>query len=185
MRRLVCAVWISHPWRFGVLVSLLLSSCQAKRPASAPDPSLPPGTILRGLELIEYEEDHRLWDLRAEEVTVAPGSTHAYMTKTTARFWSNGKPVSRMSAPSAAVDATTRQFALAGGVVGESLARPARIQASEVKWSPEGSILEARGGVLFTRGRDRLESPELRADQALSRVHLGPGVKARLMVRLP
>lgn len=163
---------------------ILLAGCRANHPEAPPDPTLPAGTILRDIQVIEYSGERKMWDLRASHVHIAPGTERAAVQDTEARFWSRSRPVSRLRAPEASFEATTKTLVLKGQVIGESLERPVRITAGELTCATGAGTLEARGGVVLERDQDRLEAPALLADQSLQRLTLGSPVHARLKLRL-
>jgi LPS export ABC transporter protein LptC len=162
----------------------LLVGCRAGHPELPPDPNLPAGTWLRDVEVVEFSGDRKLWDLRADRVHIAPGTERAAVRTTEARFWSSTGPVSRLRAPEASFEAGTKTLVLKGKVVGEALDRPIRLTAGELTCATGQGTMEARGGVVLVRDRDRLEAPSMRADLSLQRVTLGPPVHARLELRI-
>ena len=174
------------PFRgLSISCGLLLVACHAGRPEAPPDPSLPAGTVLRDVEVVEFSDGRKLWDLKASHVHIAPGTVAASVVETEARFWSHKRPVSRLKAPEAMFESTSGTLVLKGKVLGESLERPLRVTAGEVVCRPGDGTMTALGGVSLERNRDHLVAPTMKADLTLRRVTLGSPVHARLVLRFP
>lgn len=149
---------------------------QPRPQASAP----PPAIAFRGVDLVEFSEGTKLWDLRAERVHYDPDSQVANLDGITARFWEGGRLVSTAVSPTAVLDSRTRDLRMRGGIRVDSAIANTQVRAEEVIWQAASQSLQAKGDVVFQRGPSRLEGPELWADRSLMKVRMGSPVRARI-----
>ncbi len=149
---------------------------QPRAQASPP----PPAIEFRGVDLVEFTEGTKLWDLRAERVHYDPDSQVANLDGITARFWKGGRLVSTAVSPTAVLDSRTRDLRMKGGIRVDSAIANTQVRADEVVWQAASQSLQASGDVTFQRGPSMLTGPELRADRSLMKVQMGSPVRARI-----
>lgn len=146
----------------------------------AVDTPPPPAIEFRGVDLVEYAEGSKVWDLTAEAVHYDPEGQLANLTGIRAHFWEGGRVVSTAVSPRAVLDSRSRDLRMRGGIRVDSALANTQVRADEVLWQAASQSLRASGDVTFQRGPSRLAAPALWADRSLMRVRMGSPVTARI-----
>jgi LPS export ABC transporter protein LptC len=160
------------------LAAIAVAGCAGEREApraGASAPASPHMALLRP-EFGEQDAGKPVWKAKADRAVYRPDAKVADLTGVDARFFEDGRAVTRGRAPTAVWRQAERDLRLAGGVTLESLGTKAGVGAREARWDPASGRLLATGGVKFWQGANRLQAADLRADRALRRVELRGGV---------
>lgn len=159
----------------------LVTTWTQPRPVPSATPAGPAFTFA-GVDLIEYSEGAKLWDLQADQVVYDTDHQVANLRGIRARFWAGGKIVSTADSPEAVFDTGSRDLRMKGGIrVGATLNDTA-VRADEVVWQAASQSLHAKGNVTFRRGVSQLAGPELWGDRSLEQVRMGEPVRATVQV---
>lgn len=150
------------------------------RQPRAQDTPPPPAIEFRGVDLVEFSEGAKLWDLTADEVHYDPDSQVANLKGIQARFWEGGRVVSTAVSPTAVLDSRTRDLRMGGGIRVDSALANTQVRADQVVWQAASQSLHASGSVTFQRGPSRLMGPALWANRSLMKVRMGSPVRAQI-----
>ncbi|MBO9539868.1 LPS export ABC transporter periplasmic protein LptC [bacterium] len=151
------------------------------RPIPSATPAGPAFTFAQ-VDLVEFGEGAKLWDLKADAVVYDSEHHVANLSGIHARFWEGGRVVSTADAPEAVFDTDTRDLRMKGGIQVEAARSDTAVRADEVVWQAASQSLHAKGDVKFSRGVSRLEGPELWANRSLEQVRMGAPVRAIVQV---
>lgn len=146
----------------------------------AQDTPPPPAIEFRGVDLVEFSEGAKLWDLTAESVHYDPDSQVANLNGIEAHFWEGGRIVSTAVSPTAILESRTRDLKMVGGIRVESALANTQVRADQMIWQAASQSLHASGSVTFQRGPSRLMGPALWADRSLMKVRMGSPVRAQI-----
>lgn len=149
-----------------------------------------PASPLVALERAEFGEQEAgkpVWKATAARAVLKPagsvggaaGAADAKvvdLSEVEARFFEDGRAVTRGRSPQAVWRQAEHDLRLTGGVTLEAIDDKAGVAAHEARWDPATGRLLAKGSVRFWQGANRLTAPELRADRTLRRVELQGGV---------
>jgi LPS export ABC transporter protein LptC len=162
-----------------VLGCLLGCAADRTEEAASPTPPASPHVALEGVRIKEGAGNQQVWELEATHVRYRPDGRVADMQEVQARFYEDGKVVSRATAPAAELRLGDRHFTLSGGIHLRTPDGTSGFEAGDASWHPDASRLEAHGPVRFWRPGGGLQAAHLHADRALRRVELGGGVNIR------
>lgn len=161
--------------------SQLVEQWTQPRPVPSATPA-GPAFNFAGVDLVEFSEGAKLWDLKADQVVYDTDHQVANLRGIRARFWEGGKVVSTADSPEAVFDTATRDLRMKGGIQVGATRSDTAVRADEVVWQAASQSLHAKGNVKFRRGVSRLEGPELWGDRSLEQVRMGAPVRATLQV---
>lgn len=147
---------------------------------SAPPPG--PAFTFSGVDLVEFAEGAKLWDLVADSVVYDADHQVANLKGIRARFWEKGRVVSTATSPEAVLDTGTRDLRMKGGIQVGATRTDTAVRADEIVWQAASQSLHASGNVVFSRGFSRLSGPELWGDRSLEQVRMGAPVRATIQV---
>ncbi len=143
--------------------------------AAASGPASPLVSLDRA-EFGEHDAGAPVWKATAARAAFRPDAKVVDLVAVDARFFEDGRAVTRGRSPQAVWRQAEHDLSLSGGVTLEAVNDKAGVAAREARWDPATGRLLATGGVRFWQGANRLTAPELRADRALRRVELTGGV---------
>ncbi|HEY9854175.1 MAG TPA: LPS export ABC transporter periplasmic protein LptC [Stenomitos sp.] len=166
----ILAIGLAAWWGAG-----LVTRWSRPRPQDAPPP---PAIEFRGVDLVEFSEGAKVWDLNAESVHYDPDSKVANLKGIQAHFWEGGRVVSTAVSPTAVLDSRTHDLRMGGGIRVDSALANTQVRADQVIWRAASQSLQASGSVTFQRGPSRLMGPTLWADRSLMKVRMGSPVRA-------
>ncbi len=158
---------------------------QLMQPRTAPVPLPPrPAVQLQTVEIVEFDEGRKLWELLARNVVYDRDHQLAELEDLEVRFWERGRVVSVARSPRAVLETEVRNIRMKDGVRVTSTQSTTSVEAREVEWQAGSQQLHATGDVVFRRGGSTMEGPELWADRSLMRARVGSPVRARVVVDL-
>ena len=158
-----------------------LEHLPASPPPTTPATS-PPAVEFQGVNLIEFANGAKLWDLDAQHVQYDSDHQVADLEKIRARFWEHGRVVSTAQAPEATLETSTRNLLMKGGISVVSQDANTHLSARQVEWIAASQSLHASGDVTFQRGPSRLTGPELWGDRSLERIRMGKDIQAHVLL---
>ena len=168
-------------WTMGVVAAAVAAGCARAMPPERAASSAPGGPQV-SLEHPEFGESaggQPVWTATAARAHYGPDAQVADLQAVEARFYEDGRLVTRCAAPAATWRQAAHDLRLSGGITLASVASAGGVAAREARWDPGAGRLRAEGGVRFWQGHNELQAQTLRADRALRRVELVGGVRGR------
>ena len=158
---------------------------EREAPVAAASGAPSPMVSLDRVEFGEQQAGQPVWKAVAAHAAVRPaapeggaaGARIVDLVHVEARFFEDGRAVTRGKAPQAIWRQAEHDLKLSGGVTLEAVDDKAGVAAREARWDPATGRLLATGGVRFWQGANKLTAPDLRADRTLRRVEMHGGVR--------
>lgn len=154
-------------------------------PAAEPAPRQPdaaeaPFLKIEGTRLSGTDpEGRRVWDLRAETLSVDRGQQRIVMTAVTGQFYQDGRSQLTFTAPRARFAIASRDVELSGGVVART-PDGRTLRAATVHYSGGQRTLTATGDVVLTQTGLSIRADALRTDPALEQPRFSGNIVVRV-----
>jgi LPS export ABC transporter protein LptC len=133
------------------------------------------GTNLSGAD----PQGRRIWDVKAQTLEVDRDRRRLVMTAVTGQFYAAGRPALAFRAPQAALDVSTRDVELTGGVLVQTT-DGRTLRAARLRYTASDGILTASGDVRLVQAGVSISADELRTDAGLRESRFSGNVVVRV-----